>query len=580
MSTQREWRLKTRESNLPQIFDGFPVVIGRLLFDRGIFTPEQLERFLRPDFNRDLLNPFLMLGMKEAVARIIKAKEGQEPITIFGDYDADGVSGTALLEMTLRKIGANVKSVYLPDRHKEGYGLNREALQQIAQEGSKLIITVDCGITDVEEVDAANQLGLEVIICDHHHVWPKVPKAVAIVNPHQAEDKYPFKELAGAGVAFKLAHALLQTANVPNFINWLKWQLDLVALATVGDCVSLTEENRMLVKYGLVVLAQTRKLGLRELLKVCGLQPVCNPAEMTCNLDTFALGYLLAPRINAAGRMDHANAAYELVMTESANEAKWLAERLDDKNKERQTETDKLTRKTEAMIREKKEKFIFEGGPDFSPGLVGLVAGKLAERHLKPALIYGEDGELVKGSVREYGGYNIIELFKKAEDLFVEFGGHPAAAGFALKKEHLEEFRRRFAQAVQEQSKKLPPLVLEIDDELELTTNSELNQLWTHLRQFEPFGVDNREPIFLSKDLKIVNMKVVGNGSSHLKMELTGSNEKDIFQAIGFSLGSRIDELKIGQKIDVVFKILVDEWNGVKRLNLKLVDFKEATNNK
>ena len=571
---QREWRLKTRESNLPSFFDEYPDVVGRLLFSRGISTPKQLEEFLRPDCIRDLQDPFLMLGMKKAITRIIGAIKSQEQITLFGDYDADGVSGTAILETALREAGANIKSVYLPDRHKEGYGLNLEAIKQIAQEGSRLIITVDCGITDVEEVAMANKLGLEVIICDHHHVWPQLPQAVAIVNPHQPKDKYPFKDLAGAGVAFKVAHALLQTLEKPNLINWLKWQLDLVALATVGDCVSLTGENRMLVKYGLMVMAQTRRLGLRELLRVCGLQPVCNQQELTCNLDAFTLGYLLAPRINAAGRMDHANTAYELVMTESTNEAKWLAERLNDKNKERQAETEKLTRKAETMLRGKTEPFIFEGGAEFSLGLAGLVAGKLAERHFKPALIYGEDGELIKGSVREHGGYNIIELFKKTEDLFVEYGGHPAAAGFALKKERLKEFRQRFAQAVQEQSKKLPPLVLEIDDELELITNNELNQLWTHLIQFEPFGVDNPEPIFLSQGLKIVNMRVVGNGSSHLKLELSGQEEKDIFQTIGFGLGARIDELKIGQKIDVVFKILIDEWNGTKRLNLKLVDFK------
>lgn len=573
---QKKWTVKGGEASLPSFLKKYPKEIAQLFLLRGIDTSEKLKQFLTPDFKKDLADPFLMLGMRKGVARIKKAIEQKEPITIFGDYDADGVCGAAILELTLRKLGGQVQSIYIPDRHKEGYGLNNKAVKEIAKEGTKLIITVDCGVTDVEEVNLAKNLGIDVVISDHHHVWPKVPKAVAIINPHQKKDKYPFKDLSGAGVAYKLCQALLDEFKVVGAETFLKWQLDLVALATVADCVSLMGENRTLVKFGLLVLAQTKNFGLRCLMKKANIKPVCDVKNLCTNLDSFSLGFLLAPRINAAGRMDHANTAYELLMTQSKQEARWLAERLDDNNKKRQSETEKLIRKIEKNLQTKKEEvIIFEGGADFASGIVGLVAGKVAEKYFKPAFIFGFEGDLVKGSARAPGNFNLIEMLEEGADLFVEFGGHPKAAGYSLKKENLNKFKAHLEQAVKKQLKKLSSPELAIEVELKLKGNRDLWELWKYLEKFSPFGTDNQEPVFLTSGLTVLNVRMVGNGNGHLKLELESSEKPgEIFNAIGFFMSERQDEIKIGQKIDVVYRLLKDEWNGEKRLSLKLVDFK------
>ncbi|PJE60081.1 MAG: hypothetical protein COU85_00225, partial [Candidatus Portnoybacteria bacterium CG10_big_fil_rev_8_21_14_0_10_44_7] len=382
------------------------------------------------------------------------------------------------------------------------------------------------------------------------------------------------KELSGAGGAFKLGQALLADLEVPGYLNFLKWQLGLVALATVADCVSLLGENRTLVKYGLLVLAQTRRFGLRELLRVAGIKPVCDVQNLCTNLDSFALGFMLAPRINAAGRMEHANTAYDLLVTESENEARWLAQRLDDKNKERQSETEKLIRQTESGLKNlKKAALIFAGGANYASGILGLVAGRLADRYFKPAFIFGQDGELVKGSARAPEGFNLIAALEKSKALFVEFGGHPRAAGFVLRQENLGRLEEALNKAMRQQAAQLPPPVLCIDVELELADRKKLADVWHFLEKCAPFGQDNEEPVFLSKNLMVKNSRNVGNGEGHLKLDL--ANQKgDIFPAIGFGLAPRAAEAPIGSQLDVVYKILPDEWNGEKRLSLKLVDFK------
>lgn len=577
-SGQKKWQVKTREQKLPSFLKEYPSVVAQLLLARNLKTKKQVADFLQPDFIQGLNDSWLLQDMRKAVACLQRAIKNQEPMAIFGDYDADGVSGAAILETALRRLKANVKSVYIPDRHKEGYGLNVKAVKHLASEGIKLIVTVDCGIVNYEEVEEAKKLGVEVIITDHHQVPSKLPPALAVINPHRHGDKYPFKELSGAGVAFKLVQALFEKQKIPHFINFLKWQLDLVALATVADCVSLTGENRVLVKYGLLVMAQTKRMGLKELLAVAGIKPSCNVGELCSNLDTFSLAFLLAPRINAAGRMEHANTAYELLMTESENEARWLAQRLDSKNRERQSEIEKILRKIEKNLRGKKEEiFILEGDADFNLGVVGLVAGRLAEKYAKPAVVYARESGIIKGSIRGVDGFNIMKALRLADDLFMAYGGHPGAAGFSLPEKNLAEFKKRFTQGIKKQLKTALTPTLEIDQELELQNKEEVNNIYSYIRQMAPFGKGNEEPVFLAKKMKIVNMKIVGNGNGHLKLELESSQGKaDLFEAIGFFMGERQREVKIGETIDIVFRFLEDEWNGVKRLSLKMVDFRKV----
>jgi len=574
---KKKWVLKTGEAKLPPFLKEYPPLVGRFFLNRGFKSKKEIENFLNPVFEENLHSPSSLLGLKEGVKRIGKAIAKKERITIFGDYDADGVCGAAILETVLRKLGAVVGPVYIPDRYKEGYGLNEKAIRQIAGEGTKLIITVDCGVANFKEVVLANELGLAVVITDHHQAPEILPPALALINPHQKGDKYPFKDLAGAGVAFKLAHALLEEFKVPRHLNFLKWQLDLVALATAADCVPLKGENRVLVKYGLLTMAQTKNVGLKALFEVARICPTFNSSELCTNLNVFSLSFSLAPRINAAGRMDHANMAYELLMTESRTEAKWLAERLEQKNKERQSETEKMIKRIEKEIVDKMEEpFVCEGGVNFIPGIVGLAAGKIADKYFKPAVIFGESDGVIHGSVRGVKGFNVMNALRPAGSLFLNYGGHPAAAGFSMLSENLEEFKKVFKKGVLSQKTSLPEPSLEIDDRIELSRRQKTNEIWASLRLAAPFGQGNEEPIFLAENLKVANLKLVGNGNGHLKLELEGVGENpDLFEAIGFSLGSRAGEIKIGDKLDVVFKFLEDEWNGVKKLSLKLVDFKK-----
>jgi len=338
---RKQWKInKKPPMKFLEQFPEYSPLTLQLLWDRGLKTQKAIDEFFNPDYEEDLHNPFLMKGMKKAVSRIKKALKNKEKITIFGDYDADGVCGTAILSEILNSLGTN-PGIFIPNRNKEGYGLNLNAVKKAAANGTNLIITIDCGVTDFEEIKLANKLKMEVIIFDHHEMQEKIPPALVIVDPRQKGEKYPFKELAATGVAFKLAQALLlkpKTRNPKREIikGWEKWLLDLVAIATVADLMPLIGENRTLVKYGLIVLAQTKRLGLQELMKKAGIRLKSNSRLPFGNLEAHILGYIIGPRLNAAGRMGHANTAYELLVTKLKEEAENLARRLNEKNQERQ----------------------------------------------------------------------------------------------------------------------------------------------------------------------------------------------------------------------------------------------------
>lgn len=574
------WRLKPKTpAEFVNQFPEYQLIVLQLLYNRGLKTQAEIDEFFNPDYEQDLHDPFLMLGVKEAVKRISKAIKNKEKMAIFGDYDADGVCGAVILKTTLEKLGANLSGgVYIPDRILEGYGLNIEAIKKLASQNVKLILTVDCGISDFEEVAFANSLGMEVIVADHHQIGPKLPAAKIIINPCQKKDKYPFKELAGAGVAFKLAQALLSKETKMER-GREKWLLDLVAIATVADCVPLLGENRTIVRYGLVVLAQTQRIGLQELMRVARLNPIFEAEGLKTNLDTYSLGFMLAPRLNAAGRMDHASLAFRLLMAETEKEARDLAEKINGQNQQRQKLTNEIVAEIEERIKnvlaDKNYPVIVEKDKKWSPGVVGLIAGRIKDKYNRPVIIFKEDAEISRGSARSIQTFNITDAIGQCADLLKEFGGHPEAAGLSLDNKNFNAFKEKINKIAKEELKEddLSP-VLEIDSEVE---SAQINwELFDNLAKFEPCGKGNERPRFLIKNLEILNKRFVGNGSQHLKLELKSDKlPEKIFKAIGFRLGVNGKEnFEIGDKVDLVFELMADEWNGSRELQMKIIDIK------
>lgn len=585
------WQLKPKApSAFFKQFPEYSPLITQLLYNRGLKTQPQIDEFFNPDFQEDFHSPFLLKGMKKAIKRILEAINQQEKIVIYGDFDADGVCAAAILFLTLKALGTKKPQVYIPNRDKEGHGLNKTAVKILAQGGAKLIITVDCASTDLDEVDLANSLGIDIIITDHHELRDSLPKAVALINPWQKRDKYPFKNLSGAAVAYKLAWALLSAKETNSVDSLKKWLLDLVALSTVADVMPIIGENRTLVKYGLGVLAQTKWLGLQELMKVAQVtpqltQPSLNGEAPATNLNTYTLGYILGPRLNAASRMDHANRAWQLLITEDRKEAASLAEQLNQNNLARQSLTDKIVKEIKDRLEKKfsqeaKPKLIFEGSPDWLVGIIGLAAGKIADKYCRPTVIYQEKGKMIYASCRTIPQFDLMEPIEKCADFLDDFGGHKEAAGFRMKKEKLNQVKKIFNQMAEAQLKD-EDLIPHLDIDAELSLEEISWQNYDQIQRFAPFGRANSEPRFLAEDLEVGHLRIVGNNGRHLKMELiifdAGSESAKNFKAIGFGLGEWERKLKKGDLIDVVFEFIVDEWNGRRDLQLKVIDLKVKT---
>jgi single-stranded-DNA-specific exonuclease len=561
-------------------FPEYNPLILQLLANRGLKTQKEIDEFFNPDYEGDLHDPFLMLGMKEAVKKILEAIKKKEKITIFGDYDADGVCGTVILKTVLEALGASEIGIFIPNRMIEGYGLNNDAVKKAAAEHTNLIITIDCGITDFGEIKLANSLGMEVIITDHHLVGKKVPLAKVIIDPFQKKDKYPFKELSGAGVVFKLAQALISKSKRKVVPGWEKWLLDLVAIATVADCMPLLGENRTLVRYGLIVLAQTQRLGLQELMRVARLAPSFEVQTLKTNLDGYSLGFILAPRLNAAGRIHHASLAFELLTSLDRAAASEMAKRIDDFNRQRQKMTDEIVGQIEQRIKDrlqdKSQPVIVEADKDWSPGIVGLVAGRIADRYHRPTIIFNQKETTSRGSARSIPSFNIVEAIASCADLLKEYGGHAASAGVSLENDKLPLFKEKINQYAANKlvAEDLIP-ALAVDTEIEA---GEINwEFFDKLLNFEPFGQKNPSPSFVLKNMEIASIRLVGNGSQHLKLELKNEKiEGKVFKAIGFRLAKNGNQdLKTGDKIDIVIELIVDEWNGNRELQFKIIDIKK-----
>lgn len=547
-----------------------PITLA-LLHDRGFVDETSIERFFRPDYDRDLHDPFLFASMRKVVDRMKIALAAGERIGIFGDYDADGVTSSVLLRTALERLGFPV-TVYIPHKEKEGHGVHQNALDAFQRAGVTVMFTVDCGMTNIAEVAEANRLGMDVIIIDHHHVPAIFPDAFAIINPKVKDCGYPFQELCGAGTTFKVIQALYQEI-APGEVDQLKWFLDLAAVGTVADVMPLIGENRALVTYGLVVLSKTKNIGLLEMYAVGKLK-----IDEWNKPDARTIGFQIGPRINAASRMDHGRIAHDLLASTDQAEANILANRLEQLNNERRKLSERIAGLVRAEANEQRDRqSVIAVHPEYTIGVVGLVAGTIAREIGKPVVVLREYDEHSTGSLRSVPGLNIIEVVERCGDLLEKFGGHAQAAGLTVRNENLSAFRDRFDTLVREL---LPERLSEPEQYIDIRVEpSHLTMdFLSDILSFAPFGQGNPEPVFLIENLRIESVRFVGTGNKHLKIVFRPDDEggKSI-DAIAFSLGVRFPDLKEGDRVSVVFQLSENTWNGVSSLQLKVLDMELVT---
>ncbi len=570
----KRWELRPAISlELKKQFPEIPGIILQLLSNRGLTTQKQIDEFLNPDYGQDLLDPFLFLDMAKAVARIYQAISSKEKIAIHGDYDADGITATALLANILSALAADF-IIYIPHREKEGYGLNPNTIKYFAKQKVKLIITVDCAISNVAEVAMANQKGIDVIITDHHAEPAELPQAFGIINPKVGKCHYPFYELAGVGVAYKLAQAIISKEKNNIFpAGYEKWLLDLVAIGTVTDMMPLLGENRTLVKYGLKVLNKTKNKGLKLLAQKAGIWPVTE-AEL---INSENIGYVLGPRINAAGRMDHANSAYELLISTNEEEIAKLVDNLEKNNQKRQVETEKLIKIVKKQVEDiEKQILIWAEGRNWPHGLIGIIAGKLKDEYNRPVLIINKMLKRVSASGRSIPEFNMIQALNQVAKYFSIYGGHAGAAGFTLKKRSdLKQCHQEILEIARKQLKN-KDLIPKIKIEAELNLEDLNWELFEQIEKFEPFGQANPKPLFLLSNLRVENVRQVGSDNKHLKLFLKHKQMVKGFDAIGFGMGEMVGEIKYGDLTDVVCEINLNEFNGTRKLELRLIDLRKV----
>lgn len=553
---------------LTRSFPDLEESIEATLISRGIKTKKSKEAFFNPDYDRDSRDPFLMKEMDNAVERCLAAINKKQKICVFADYDADGITSSVILIDFLHKCGADVIS-YIPDRNKEGYSMNREAIDYIKQQETELIITVDCGISNDNEISYASKIGIDVVILDHHHVPSKVPNAVAVVDPKQKDDQYPDKNLAGVGVTFKFLQAL--SSKLSRFdIQQLKWALDLVAIGTIADCVPLTGENRMFCRFGLLVLSKTNRTGLKQLFHV-GRIPI-SPNQIP---SSETISFQVAPRLNAAGRMDHANIAQNLLLCSKTEESKarLLALDIEEKNNRRQKVTKQIVDDVKNKVDSagNKQKIIIEYSENWGLGVVGLAAGKISDQYQKPTILLKDFGQYYKGSGRSIDDFNMVKALEDNEELLEKYGGHAQAVGLEIAKDKLDAFVKAMNSLAELIPKDRFDKIHEVDYELNL---SDINEnLFSQLQKMEPFGEGNRRPVFITKEIFVTEKRFVGNGEKHLKLTCSSDkNGKDSIDAIGFRLVEKFSHLKKNDKINMLYHIDKNYWNGEARLQALLID--------
>jgi single-stranded-DNA-specific exonuclease len=542
----------------------FPPILQQILFNRGMCTDADARTFLRahPSFNDD---PFQFTGMQTAVERIQYALAHHEPIAIYGDYDVDGVTATALMVEALQKLGAEVRG-YIPNRFDEGYGLNKDALDSLKADGVKLVITVDCGIRSPDEALHARSIGLDLIVSDHHHPdGDSLPPALAVINPKQHGDLYPDKDLAGVGIAYKIVEALCRAQSSTDGFQ-LGDVLDLVALGTVADLAPLVGENRVLVRKGLKQIRETKRQGLFSL---------ANVADVKISKITAGnIGFMLGPRLNASGRLESALASFELLTTADFMRAGQLAQQLDVQNRQRQSITRSMQQQAEEIaLSDDPEAFLlFAAHAEFNAGVVGLAASRLTETYYRPAVVAAQGADETRGSCRSIPEFHITDALDLCRDLLVRHGGHAAAAGFTVKNQNLPELVTRLKSIAKDQlSGKDLRQTLTADVELSLL---EINfDVLKHLSYLEPTGYGNPDAVFVSRGVNVRASRAVGSEGKHLKLTLEDKHSL-YFDAIGFRLGHLQSSLPA--RVDVMYTLEANEWNGRTNLQLNLKDVKPA----
>jgi single-stranded-DNA-specific exonuclease len=551
------WKiLPTAPDSYLREVSGFPPLIAQLFYNRGLTTPDQVASFIAADEHL-CADPMRLPGMHQAIARIYRALLSGENIAVYGDFDADGITATALLVQGLSSLEAKV-TPYLPHRVNEGHGLRTGALERLREQGASLIITVDCGITGVAEVKKARRMGLDVVITDHHTPLDEIPQAAAVVDPKLPGSDYPFTELAGVGVAFKLIEALFQSLGkeVPR-----ERLLDLVAMGTVADIMPLQGENRYLVKQGLRLLNSMPRLGIREMITQAGLKPG--------NLDADTISWVIAPRLNTTGRLDHALPSYQLLMTDSADEACRLSQWLEQKNAERQ-------RMTIGVVADAREKILAEGispilmvaDEEYPAGLIGLAAGRLTDEFYRPSVVIKVGKQQSTGSCRSISEFNILNALNRCQHLFSRFGGHPKAAGFSLPTKKLATLKQSLLETATSElaGVDLRPH-LDIDAEVRL---AELGgDTMPALQKLAPFGYGNPSPAFLSRRVEVSDCRTMGAGGEHLRLRLR--QDGVVWDGVAFQAGDYRKE--VASPLDIVYNLEVDHWGGESRLRLNLLDF-------
>jgi len=567
-------------------FAALPPVVVQLLYNRGLLarngiSEAEVEAFFRPDYQHHLHDPFLMKDMDKAVARLRQAIESGEKIGVFGHYDVDGITATVLLHEALVKLGADAHP-HLPLRS-EDYGLNLVGLQDLKQRGITLVVSVDCGIKSIPEVEEARRMGMDVIITDHHEVEQRhvpdggsedaIPQAVAVINPKQKACPYPYKGLAGVGIAYKLAEAIFKDSwmrpyphrgrEEENDRNFLKWLFELVAIGTVGDVVDLVDENRVFVHYGLKVLARTHRPGLRSLYRVAGIE--------LNKLSSYGIAFWIAPRLNASGRLENARTSLDLLMTRDRNEAFQLARKLQDLNSQRQQLIEALM----AYLREKAERYledrvlvlVQQGWP---AGIVGLAAGKLCEELHRPVLVVDWEEDLCTGSARSIPAFHIARALAECADLLVRHGGHSQAAGFAIHPSHLDALRERLNLLAQEQltDEDLTPT---LDLDAELPPQHITHDLLEWLDRFEPTGCGNPRPTFLIRG-RLAYIRSCGAGGNTLQFGLERSGSP--VSGVAFGQGQRAGEFQPGDPVEIAGTVELNEFNGTRKPQIRASDIR------
>ncbi len=559
---QKTWCLKKYdEEKIEKIKSTYNVsdIMAKLLMSRNIEF-QDIDMFLNGTID-DLYDPYDIKDMEKIVDRIDVALKRHEKVCIYGDYDVDGITSITIMYKFLTKLGIDIM-YYLPDRLVEGYGINNNALDEIKSQGVSLIITVDCGITAIEEIEYAKKIGLDVCITDHHECTENLPDAYAIINPKRKDDNSKFKMLAGVGVAFKCLMAIAEKYNLAKE-EYLKY-LDIVSIGTISDIVPLVGENRIISKYGLKMMEKTKNLGLKELLKIVNYK----------DIDSMMVSFGMAPRINACGRMGNASAAVKLLLEKDDQKAEKIAMELDELNQERKNVESIIYNQTLDIIKkenlEDKNSIVLYNS-SWHNGVIGIVASRLVNMYYKPVILLTKEHGFIRGSGRCPSGFSLYDALSECKELLIQFGGHELAAGLSIDEKNIEAFIEKFEEVVKNRKYTISDQIINIDS---VISRKNLNaQIIKDIRALKPYGQSNQVPIFLYKGLKVAAIRTIKD-DKHLKLVL--KDDKSLIDAVGFSLGIRRDEIRIGDKIDVVANIELNSYNTPKTIQLVIQDFKKS----